>query len=105
MAFLVGRLEIGVTMLLCFVVTLPGVLLNLFIVYISVYKVDKPYKWFLANLAVSDLIFAVATMIGQPFFMLRQLKDPTLSLDNDFVRLTSALSLSSRVVQYLHKVV
>ncbi len=85
-----------ITLVWLFVVTVPGVLLNLAVIYISVYKVNKPYKWFVANLAITDLIFAVATMVGQPIFVLRQLRDQTLSLEHDFVSFPRLLSSDVR---------
>ncbi len=78
--------ESTITIGLCLLATVPGVLLNLVVIYISVYKVDKPYKWFLANLAVTDLTFASANVIGQPLFMLAQLKGRASSLEQDYVR-------------------
>ncbi len=69
----------SVVLTLNLLVTLPGVLLNLVVIYISVYKVDKPYKWFLANLAVTDFIFAAYNMIGQSIFLGLQLKEHVVS--------------------------
>ncbi len=75
------------TLSLCLLVTVSGMSLNLVVIYISVYKVDKPYKWFLANLAVTDLIFAALNLVGQPVFMLRLMEGDIVTLENDFVRL------------------
>ncbi len=80
---------------LCFIVTVPGVLLNLVVICISVLKVDKPYKWFLANLAANDLIFVAVSMVGQPVVMFRLLRSPDLPPENDYVRNSLANSLLS----------
>ncbi len=69
----------------CPLVTLPGVLLNVMIVHISVYKVDKPYKWFLANLALTDISFALMNMVGQPILMFRDLNGYVSSLADSTV--------------------
>ncbi len=77
--------EWGVMLALNLSVTLPGVLLNLVVIYISIYKVDKPYRWFLANLAVTDLVFAAYNMIGQFVFLVLQLKGRTVPPEYDAV--------------------
>ncbi len=66
-------------------VTVPGVLLNLLVVYISVFKVDKPYRWFLANLAATDFTFALFNLIGQPTFLLLVLNGKIDSMKNSEV--------------------
>ncbi len=75
-----------VTLCLCLLVTLSGLLLNLVVIYISVFKVDKPYKWFLANLALTDFAFAALNLTGQPVFLLRPLRGDFVLLEDDFVR-------------------